>query len=243
MTLTWPVTDLVALSDDALDTSFSTDHRDRTHVGVTVDRASASRDESADLVARCVIAGLFLGLTYRIGLSAIETGRLSGLLLLTSELLVVVLTLVRRHATSVDRRSWARVVAGVSIVGPFLLRPVGAVGIAEESWVLAGSVLGLIFVIAGKVSLGRSLGLLPANRGVVCNGAYRLVRHPMYLGYLLIHVAFLLGHVSTWNVAVLVAADLALCLRVGLEERTLLPDPAYRRYKAAVPWRLIPRVY
>jgi len=30
----------------------------------------------------------------------------------------------------------------------------------------------------------------------------------MYLGYLLIHVAFLLGHVSTWNVAVVVAADL-----------------------------------
>ena len=130
--------------------------------------SDSSRHQSADVVARCAIAGLFLGLAYRIGLNALETGRLSGLLLLTSELLVVVLTLARRHATSIDRRSWSRVVAGVSMVGPFLLRPVGAVGMVGESSVLAGSVVGLVFVIAGKLSLGRSLGLLPANRGVVC---------------------------------------------------------------------------
>ena len=238
------VTDLVALSHEAHDTHSLDKPPTRTQVNrVMSDRAEASRHQSADLVARCVIAGLFLGLTYRIGLNALETGRLSGLLLLTSELLVVVLTLVRRHATSVGRRSWSRVVAGVSIVGPFLLRPVGAAGLVEEFWVLAGSVVGLTFVIAGKLSLGRSLGLLPTNRGIVCSGVYRLVRHPMYLGYLLIHVAFLLGHVSTWNVVVLVAADLALLLRVGLEERILSPDPAYQRYKAAVPWRLVPGVY
>ncbi len=103
--------------------------------------------------------------------------------------------------------------------------------------------MGLVFVIAGKLSLGRSLGLLPANRGVVSSGVYRLVRHPMYLGYLLIHIAFLLGHVSTWNMVVLVAADLALFVRLGLEERTLSPDPAYQRYKEMVPWRLVPGVY
>ena len=139
--------------------------------------------------------------------------------------------------------SWSRVVSGVSIVGPFLLRPVGAVGVVEESAVLAGSFVGLIFVIAGKLSLGRSLGLLPANRGIVSSGVYRLVRHPMYLGYLLIHIAFLLGHVSSWNVVVLAAADLALLACVGLEERTLSPDPAYRRYKEIVQWRLVPGIY
>ena len=72
---------------------------------------------------------------------------------------------------------------------------------------------------------------MPTNRGVVCSGVYRLVRHLMYLGYLLIHVAFLLGHVSTWNVAVVVAADLALCLRVGLERSE--PFHLIRRTSAA----------
>ena len=207
------------------------------------DVADTSRHQWADLLARCVIAGLFLGLTYRIGVDTLETGHRSGLLLLTSELLVVVLTLARRHATSVDRRSWSRIVAGVSIIGPFLLRPVGAAGMVEEPMDLTGSVVGLVFVIAGKLSLGRSLGLLPANRGVVYSGVYRLVRHPMYLGYRLIHSAFLLGHVSTWNVVVLVAADLALLARIGLEERTLSADLAYQCYRETVPWRFVPGVY
>lgn len=207
------------------------------------DVANRPPHRSADLVARCVIAGLFLGLTYRIGLSVVETGRLSELLLVVSEALVVVLSLARRHATTIDRRAWSRVVAGVSMTGPFLLRPMGSIAMLDESAVLAGSIVGLVLIISGKLSLGRSLGLLPANRGIVSRGVYRLVRHPMYLGYLVTHVAFLLGHVSSWNVVVLVTADLALLARVGLEERTLAPDPAYQRYKQIVPWRFVPGLY
>ena len=65
----------------------------------------------------------------------------------------------------------------------------------------------------------------------------------MYLGYIVTHVAFLLGHVSVWNVSILVVADLATLARVGLEERTLSPDPLYRRYMKNVPWRLVPGLY
>ena len=205
--------------------------------------AVRSSHQAADVVARCVIAGLFLGLTYRIGLNVLETGRLSGLLLVASELLVVVLTLARRHATSIDRRSWSRVAAGLSMTGPFLLRTADTFALVAEPAILVGSAAGLVLVIAGKVSLGRSLGLLPANRGIVGGGVYRLVRHPMYLGYILTHVAFLLGHVSVWNVSILVVADLATFARVGLEERTLSPDPLYRRYMKNVPWRLVPGLY
>lgn len=205
--------------------------------------AVRSSHQAADIVARCVIAGLFLGLTYRIGLNVLETGRLSGLLLVSSELLVVVLTLARRQATSVDRRSWSRVIAGASITGPFLLRTVDTIALAAEPVIFLGSAVGLALVIAGKVSLGRSLGLLPANRGIVGGGVYRLVRHPMYLGYFLTHIAFLLGHTSVWNVSILVLADLATFARVGLEERTLALDPLYRRYVQKVPWRLVPGIY
>ena len=31
---------------------------------------------------------------------------------------------------------------------------------------------------------------MPANRGVVSTGLYRLVRHPIYLGYLITHAGF-----------------------------------------------------
>ena len=71
---------------------------------------------------------------------------------------------------------------------------------------------------------------MPANRGIVSTGLYRLVRHPIYLGYLITHVGFLAANPSLWNVLLLGAADLALMVRAVREEQTLARDPAYRGY-------------
>ena len=46
----------------------------------------------------------------------------------------------------------------------------------------------------GKITLGRSFGVVPANRGVVVGGPYNFVRHPIYTGYLITHVAFLVAN-------------------------------------------------
>ncbi len=205
-------------------------------------RGVLSRD-LGDATARVLIAGLFLGLAYRVGFNVVETGRLSGLLLLMSELLVVVLTIVRRHASQVDRSLRVRVVAAISIVGPFLMRPDESAALLTEPVAFAISGAGLAVVIAGKISLGRSFGLLPANRGVVCSGIYRLIRHPIYLGYFLAHGAFLFANATLWNILALVTADIALVARAHMEERTLMTDVAYQNYARSVPWRLIPRLY
>ena len=85
-------------------------------------------------------------------------------------------------------------------------------------------------MVAGKVSLGRSFGLMPANRGVVSSGLYRIVRHPIYLGYLITHVGFVLATPSAWNLAALLAADAALMARAVCEEQTLSRDERYRTY-------------
>ena len=146
--------------------------------------------DPADGVARVVLAGLFLALSYRIGLDVIETGRATGLLLLTSELLVVVLTLARRSAIEIDRRWKVRLIALASIAGPIMVRPSAAAGLVIEPYTLAVSAVGLAIVAAGKLSLGRSFGLLPANRGIVCAGVYRVVRHPIYLGYVITNGRF-----------------------------------------------------
>ena len=78
---------------------------------------------------------------------------------------------------------------------------------------------------------------------MVCSGAYRVIRHPIYLGYLLTHVAFLMANASAWNALALGTADAALLIRVHLEEKTLTTDDRYRRYVRLVPWRMIPKVY
>jgi protein-S-isoprenylcysteine O-methyltransferase Ste14 len=196
-----------------------------------------------DLAARAVTVALFTLLAVRIGANFLQTGHLTGLLLLVSELLVVALTVFRRRAAMVDRTLRGRSLTALSLLGPPLVIPTLHGALVPDLWTTAASAAGLLVIIAGKLSLGRSFGLVPANRGIVSHGLYRAVRHPIYLGYLVTHVAFLIANPSPWNVALLASADIALVLRAIQEERTLLADPAYAAYQTRVRWRLVPGVF
>jgi protein-S-isoprenylcysteine O-methyltransferase Ste14 len=200
------------------------------------------RERIGDLVARATLSGLFLVLAIRIGAEFLQTGHLTGLLLLISELLVVLLTVVRRRAIIVDRSLGARIVAAVSIVGVPLIRPTGD-ALLPDIVTAAVSGVGLLVIIVGKMTLGRSFGLMPANRGVVCSGIYRVMRHPIYAGYLITHAAFLLAHPSAWNLALLIVADTALLVRAVYEERTLGRDAEYADYMTRVRWRIAPGIF
>jgi protein-S-isoprenylcysteine O-methyltransferase Ste14 len=199
--------------------------------------------DAADIAARVLIGALFTLMAVRIGSDFLQTGRLTGLLLLASETLVVVLTVFRRPSAAIDRSLKARLLTIAATMGPPLVRPAAVAALLPELVTVSVSAVGLFVVIAGKLSLGRSFGLMPANRGVVSTGMYRLVRHPIYLGYLVTHVAFLAANPTAANFTVLVAADIALMMRAVCEERTLARDPAYREYQQRIRWRVIPGVF
>jgi protein-S-isoprenylcysteine O-methyltransferase Ste14 len=205
-------------------------------------RAAERRERMADFFARASLSALFMLLAVRIGREFMETGHLTGLLLLVSELLVVVLTIARRRATVVDRSPGARIIATVSIVGIPFISPTGG-GLVPDLATAAVSAVGLAMVIAGKLTLGRSFGLMPANRGIVCRGVYKVLRHPIYAGYLITHLAFLAAHPSLWNLAVFAVSDTALMVRSIYEERTLAKDPEYAEYMSRVRWRVAPGIF
>jgi protein-S-isoprenylcysteine O-methyltransferase Ste14 len=129
-----------------------------------------------------------------------------------------------------------------STFGPPLVRPVSAAG-TPESFTILVTAFGLMIVVLGKLSLGRSFGLTPANRGVVCSGLYRFVRHPIYLGYLITHIGFVIANPADWNLVLLGIADVALMLRACREEQTLAADATYRDYMHQVRWRVLPGVF
>ena len=197
-------------------------------------------DNPTEAAARVVVGGLCLVLAWRLGRDFLRTGRLTDLLLLVSESLVVIMTCLRRMAADIDRRAIVRLVTLVSMLSPLLVRP-GPVGSPVVETVAAAVIgIGLLIGIGGKLSLGYSFGLLPANRGVIDRGLYRIVRHPIYLGYLITHVPFWAAHPTAWNAVVLIAGDAALLARTFYEERMLSKDPQYVRYRQTVKWRLVP---
>jgi protein-S-isoprenylcysteine O-methyltransferase Ste14 len=197
----------------------------------------------AEVIAKVAIITLFSTMAFRLGSDWLATGRFTGMLLLASEALVVALTLVRRSAAVVDRSWTARWLTGFATFGPSLVIPMAMGWRAPAAVTVTVSSIGLLIVVAGKLSIGRSFGLAPANRGIVSIGMYRIVRHPIYLGYLITHTGFLLANPAGWNLFALVAADVALMFRAVREEQTLAQDPAYRAYAERVRWRVVPGVF
>ena len=88
---------------------------------------------------------------------------------------------------------------------------------------------------------GRHTGI--GHRGVVVQGPYAAVRHPIYTGYLVTHIAFLAAHPGAWNIAVIAVADGALVVRALMEERVLSNDARYRAYCRRVAWHVVPGVF
>lgn len=79
---------------------------------------------------------------------------------------------------------------------------------------------------------------------VVSTGVYGFVRHPMYLGMVLMFTGapLLLG--SRFGVAVAAAITLVLAVRITREERLLADDlEGYKAYRRKVRYRLLPLIW
>ena len=158
-----------------------------------------------------------------------------------SEMLTVAFILIRRPGAIAVAPIPILVAFGGSAF-PLLVRPGGT----DLAPALVSSTLmtcGLALSVASKLYLNRSFGCVAANRGVKVRGPYRLVRHPMYLGYITTQFGFLLGNFDWTNLTIYSAAWMFQILRVREEENVLRDDPVYRDFAGRVGWRLIPRVY
>lgn len=116
----------------------------------------------------------------------------------------------------------------------------------DPAWPAGGLVLVVLAAclsLASLLTLGRRFGVFPALRGLVKRGPYRLVRHPMYLAYVLADVGY---NLQEWNfgTALLVAAGWAsLLFRTYAEERILSRDAGWSAYTASVRYRLLPGLW
>ena len=101
-------------------------------------------------------------------------------------------------------------------------------------------VAGLIGMVAAAISLGRSFGIAPADRGLRTTGLYAWVRHPLYAMEISFFVGFLLANPSWRNLAILIADTTVQLVRALREERILKDYPSYA---GRVRWRLLPLVW
>ena len=96
---------------------------------------------------------------------------------------------------------------------------------------------------ASLVTLGRRFGVRPALRGLATRGPYRIVRHPIYLAYLLSDIGYNLQEWNSGTVLLVLTGWASLFYRIYAEERVLSNDPGWPNYAAMVRHRLVPGVW
>ncbi|HMK65955.1 MAG TPA: methyltransferase [Thermodesulfobacteriota bacterium] len=100
--------------------------------------------------------------------------------------------------------------------------------------------LGACLSLASLLSLGRCFGIWPALRGLTTRGPYRLIRHPMYLSYMISDLGYNLNEYNLGTLLLVIIGWGSLFYRILAEERILAPNTAWSHYVALVPYRLIP---
>lgn len=102
---------------------------------------------------------------------------------------------------------------------------------------------GLLLLAWSALNLGRSLTPFPRPREdgeLITSGAYRLVRHPIYLGVLLICLGFALATSSSARLGLTLVLFVFFDKKASREERWLIERyPGYGQYQKQVK-KLIP---
>ena len=123
---------------------------------------------------------------------------------------------------------------------------------SPPAWSLISQVL---FVVGGSLAiasflfLGRCFAILPAIRGTVTQGPFAIVRHPAYLGELIMVIGCVSaaagnsGNVLWQHTLILLVTMGLFVIRIRAEEDLLQTNPDYQDYTNRVRWRLIPLVW
>ncbi|OBI49117.1 isoprenylcysteine carboxylmethyltransferase family protein [Mycobacterium sp. E796] len=110
--------------------------------------------------------------------------------------------------------------------------------------VLVAAGLGLAMLVIIQNSYAAATVTVEAGQKVASGGVYKFVRHPMYVGNVIMMVGMPLALGSYWGLLFVIPGVAVLVFRILDEEKLLIQDlPGYRDYAQHVRYRLVPNVW
>lgn len=175
--------------------------------------------------------------------SNVANGHLTSIPFVVEHSVLIAIFLTRRRSVATTTRPFDWFVAAVGgwLTLALQIHP------SSPGWVEAlGFTLqlsGLTLVSVCFLGLGRSFGIVAANRGLKTKGPYQIVRHPIYACHLITMIGFILVNPHWINFVIAAVVITAQVLRMRAEERVLTESGDYATYAAEVRYRLVPGVY
>jgi protein-S-isoprenylcysteine O-methyltransferase Ste14 len=195
------------------------------------------------LLLNASLVVLFLGFALANLVRWEQTGKPVGLGAVLLEAFTACLFLIRRSPLATSGRPLAWISALLGAFAMLAARPVVHPVMGPFAVFEVVQLVGFGIVLVALGALGRSFGIVAANRGVKTSGLYSLVRHPAYCGYLVSYLGYVAENPSSRNLFLLCVGTGAQLVRISEEERMLRSDDAYSEYVARVRNRLIPYLY
>lgn len=110
--------------------------------------------------------------------------------------------------------------------------------------VLVATGLGIAMLVIVQNSYAGATVTVESGQTVVSNGLYKFVRHPMYVGNVIMMIGIPLALGSYWGLLFIIPGTIGLTLRIRDEEKLLLRElPGYPEYADRVRYRLVPYVW
>ena len=165
---------------------------------------------------------------------------------ISQHLLVLGIAVTRRPPAAQDHSLPASAAVLVAYAYPYAQMVYLAWMPGEPAWPGVAFVVVTIAAflsLASLLGLGRSFGVRPALRSLVTGGPYRLVRHPMYLAYVLSDIGYNLQEWNLGTVLIMLVGWASLLYRIRAEERVLSRDVRWPGYIASVHHRLLPGLW
>jgi protein-S-isoprenylcysteine O-methyltransferase Ste14/uncharacterized membrane protein (UPF0127 family) len=172
-----------------------------------------------------------------------DRGGILSLGLLVVNTMFLLLFLTRRESIQISAKAFDWIIPLLTIVFSLLLRPVPGSNDLLNTIAFSIQIVGILLIFISALSLGRSFGVVPANRKIKISGFYRVVRHPLYSSELIFHLGFILGNMSSRNLILTAIIVTGQIYRIFAEEKLLKKDTTYVKYMAYVRYRLLPGIF
>lgn len=102
----------------------------------------------------------------------------------------------------------------------------------------------IIFLVFKENTFTSAVIEVDAEQTVIATGPYRLVRHPMYAGALVMLLGVPLALGSRWGLLTIIPIALVIVWRLLDEEKFLARNlPGYSEYRSKVKARLVPFIW